>query len=289
MKKKCFLIFIMSIASVISTQNMGVIGSDTKSSTSIHKKWTTEKIFRVPESVLYDNERDIIYVANINGAPTEKDGNGFISKLDANGKVDTLKWIIGLNAPKGMGLFGDKLYVTDIDCVVEIDIEKSRITNQYTSPHAQFLNDITVHSSGIVYVSDNIANLIFCLKDGELEVWLKSNELREPNGLWAEEERLLIGINNAVLGVDYGAIKVTRFIEETDYIDGLVARGDGSYFVSDFLGVIHVVRPGRERIKIIDTKDEDVMAADIYFVIDKKLLLVPTFMDNRVVAYEIRE
>jgi hypothetical protein len=264
-------------------------GDSTESSLSAHKKWSTEKIFKVPESVLFDTERDIIYVANINGAPTAKDGNGFVSKLGTNGKIDTLKWITGLNAPKGMGVFGGRLYVTDIDRVVEIDIGKSRIANQYTSSHARFLNDITVHSSGIVYVSDNIANLIFRLKDGKLEVWLKSADLREPNGLWAEEDRLLIGINNAVLSVDYGTKKVTCFIEETDYIDGLVSRGDGSYFVSDFLGVIHVIRPDSERIKIIDTTAEDVMAADIHFVIDKNLLLVPTFTDNRVVAYEIRE
>lgn len=95
--------------------------------------------------------------------------------------------------------------------------------------------------------------------------------------------------NNVVSSVNYGTKNVTRFIEETNYIDGFVSRGDGSYLISDFLGVIHVIRPGKKRIKIIDTTVEDVMAADIDFVIEKKLLLVPTFMNNRVVAYEIRE
>lgn len=254
---------------------------------SARKEWSTKKIFKTPESVLYDKRNNIIYVSNINGSPNEKDGNGFISKLKINGEVDILKWITGLNAPKGMGLYNGKLYVTDIDRLVEIDTEKSRIVNRYTSSPAKFLNDISVHSSGAVYVSDNMANLIFRLKNGKFKVWLKSTNLKEPNGLWAEENLLLIGINNAVLSVDYRTKNVIRFIEETDYVDGLVSKVDGSYLVSDFLGVINLVRPGKKRVKIIDTTAEKVMAADIDFVIEKNLLLVPTFLDNKVVAYKI--
>ena len=110
-----------------------------------------------------------------------------------------------------------------------------------------------------------------------------------PNGLWAEEDSLLIGIINAVLRVDYKTKSVTRFIEETGFTDGLVSMQNGSYLVSDFLGAVNIVRPRKERIKIIDTTAEEVMAADIDFIIEKRLLLVPTFMENRVVAYEVRE
>ena len=68
--------------------------------------------FSTPESVLHDPEADIYLVSNINGSPLERDGNGFISRVTPDGKVETLKFIAGgvkgvtLNAPKGMAITG---------------------------------------------------------------------------------------------------------------------------------------------------------------------------------------
>jgi hypothetical protein len=45
--------------------------------------------------------------------------------------------------------------------------------------------------------------------------------------------------------------------------------------------------PGMERTLLLDTTPVKANAADIEFIISKKLLLVPTFSDNRVVAYKI--
>jgi len=37
--------------------------------------------FLAPESVLHDTAQDIYFVSNINGSPTAKDNNGFISRV----------------------------------------------------------------------------------------------------------------------------------------------------------------------------------------------------------------
>jgi len=58
----------------------------------------------MPELVLYDDMRDVIYVANINGNPSEKDGNGFISILNT---MEVLKIRNGYS--------DGKLYVSNID------------------------------------------------------------------------------------------------------------------------------------------------------------------------------
>ncbi|MCD4692290.1 MAG: hypothetical protein K8R79_05210, partial [Calditrichales bacterium] len=129
------------------------------------KKWESPQKFKTPESVCYDAKRKIIYVANINGNPTTKDNNGFISKLSLTGKIVDLKWIKELNAPKGMGVFKGKLYVSDIDQVVEIDIDKSKILKRYEADGAKFLNDISIDKSGNVYISDMVANRIYRLKN----------------------------------------------------------------------------------------------------------------------------
>src|SRR5204863_310120 len=83
--------------------------------------------FLTPESVLHDPAQDIYFVSNINGGPTTKDNNGFISRVRPDGAVENLKFIEGghggatLNAPKGLALRGDTLWVADIDMVRSFD------------------------------------------------------------------------------------------------------------------------------------------------------------------------
>src|SRR2546426_7894859 len=66
--------------------------------------------FLTPESVLHDPVQDIYFVSNINGSPTAKDNNGFISRVRPDGAVENLKFIEGghsgvtLNAPKGLAI-----------------------------------------------------------------------------------------------------------------------------------------------------------------------------------------
>ena len=61
-----------------------------------------------PESALYDKASATIYVSNVAGNAPDKDGNGFISKVAPDGKVTTLKWATGLDAPKGLAIVGDR-------------------------------------------------------------------------------------------------------------------------------------------------------------------------------------
>ncbi len=86
--------------------------------------WRTGPVLKTPESVYYDEDRDVLYVSNINGDPTGKTGDGFISKLNLDGSVKEMKWVTGLDAPKGMAVFDGKLYVSDIQNLVVINIEK---------------------------------------------------------------------------------------------------------------------------------------------------------------------
>ena len=75
------------------------------------KKWETDTILKVPESVLYDAANKILYVSNIDGTdPWGKDGKGSIGKVGLDGKIIKVDWVNGLNAPKGMGLYKGKLY-----------------------------------------------------------------------------------------------------------------------------------------------------------------------------------
>ena len=84
--------------------------------------WRTDTLFRVPESVIYDKANDVIYVSNMNHEPRKKDGNGFISRLSTDGEILDLNWVGDMSSPKGLGIFEGKLYVSDVDEVIVIDI-----------------------------------------------------------------------------------------------------------------------------------------------------------------------
>ena len=125
-----------------------------------------------PESAVYDPAKDTIYVSNVNGEPVGKDGNGFVSKLSPDGKVTELEWAKGLDAPKGMALVGDTLYVADIDTLVAIDTASGEVKQRYPAPGAKLLNDVTADSQGRVYVTDLLTNSIWRLEGGGFAAWL---------------------------------------------------------------------------------------------------------------------
>ncbi len=258
-----------------------------QNSEHVQLQWKTEKILQIPESVLYYAEEDIIFVSSIDGKPDTKDNDGFISKINLKGEIIKLNWVEGISAPKGMGIYGGKLYVSNIDELVEIDIARSKITKRYDAIDAKFLNDVAVDKSGNVYVSDMSTNKIYCLMNGRLEVWLGTDDLQRPNGLFVEKTKLLVGNSGYILSVDLKTKKTKKYIENTGSIDGLVPNGKGSYLISDWAQNVYLVHPQKEKIKILSTGSENVNAADIEYIPEKKLLLVPTFFDNSVIAYKI--
>ena len=92
--------------------------------------WETEKVFELPESVVFDQKNEVLYVSNITEHPFNKDGTGFISKVGLDGKIIELKWVKSLNAPKGLTIVNDKLFIADVDELVEVDIATSKIINE---------------------------------------------------------------------------------------------------------------------------------------------------------------
>jgi len=284
---KYFIIFSMILILLLLGACQKQETKQTNKEPKLIKLWETPKSMLTCESIYFDSERSLIYVSNINGQPLEKNEKGFISQLSPDGEVLIEKWIGGLNAPKGMGVFADKLYVTDIDQVIEIDIVKGEISTRYPAEGSQFLNDISIDKSGNVYVSDMNANKIYRISEGVIQVWLESELFESPNGLFVEGGYLLIGIAGSVLKADIQTKELSVFIQNTGGIDGIVPDGKGNYLISDWQGHVSLINPVKAKLQLLDTTPENMNAADIEFVISKKMLLVPTFFDNRVMAYTL--
>lgn len=265
------------------TQDEKIFRSD-----KLVKKWETPPVLEVPESVCFDSESRLLLVSNINGKPTDKDGNGFIAIVSLDGTVSKGPWMItGLNAPKGMGIYQRKLFVTDIDRVAEIDLESKTIVRFYEFPEAKFLNDIAIDQDGAVFISDMMSTRIYCIREGKTETWLDDEILTNPNGLFIEENQLLIGCNK-IIRVGIEDKKITVWLDNTGGIDGLEGTGDGRYLFSDWQGNVYLTGKDKKIEKILDTSTVGINAADIEFIPSMNLLLVPTFSDNRVMAYELK-
>jgi len=258
----------------------------TLSAQTLTLKWTTEPTLRVPESVLLDSKNNVLYVSSIDGTPDNKDGNGFISQVTLDGKIKNLKWATGLDAPKGMGLFNNNLYVADISRLITIDIATGKITNKLDIEGAEFLNDVTVDKAGNVYVSDSNTGKIHVVKGGKAEIYFESPEVKGVNGLLATGNGLYVvdfptGANFKLSNDK----KLTKFSSTAEGADGIVLVGNNEYLVSSWHGEVAYVNAKGEAKKLLDTRNEKLSAADIEYDPKTKTLFVPTFNANTVMAY----
>jgi sugar lactone lactonase YvrE len=147
--------------------------------------------FEKPESVFWDARSRTWFVSNFAGTENEKDGKGWISRLDADGKAVKERWVEGLNSPHGIRIDGETLYVADVDELVVIEVSKARIKARIPAPGAKFLNDVAVGPAGEVYVSDTLESSVYrCTRT--CEVFVKSEKLENPNGLFVEGNRLIV-------------------------------------------------------------------------------------------------
>jgi DNA-binding beta-propeller fold protein YncE len=238
-----------------------------------------------PESVALARDGRTLYVANVAGEGDVKDGNGFISRVSTDGKLLEREWVKGLDAPKGAIVKGDRLYVSDIDQLVEIDPRTARVVARYPVPGAKFLNDVAVAPDGTVLVADSGTARILQLKDGAVSLWSADPELRSVNGLLPEADRLLVTtMEGKFLAFDYASKAVKVLATGLGQADG-VARAQGDdYLISEWPGRLFLVSAGGSRT-LIDSREAGVYINDFIKVGD--LLIVPNWKPGTLTAYRM--
>lgn len=280
------------LATVLST-------SIASASTTLTPAWKTTTELQAPESVIYHPGSDALYVSNVNGAPDAVDGNGFISQLSDEGEIEDLYWIDGLDAPKGLAIKDDLLYVADIDELVVIDMNSRTITERYPAEQAKFLNDVAIDQQGRVYVSDMMTNRIYRLADGEFSLWMDDSQLEAPNGLLVEGNKLVVGswgeMSDGFATEVPGHLKVID-LESRDIqslgdgspvgnLDGVEADGRGNYLVTDWMkGRLLLITPTGSSETLIEFEQG---SADHTVMPEKNLVIVPMMMQNQVQAFRI--
>ncbi|GAB3537173.1 ATP/GTP-binding protein [Pontibacter brevis] len=258
--------------------------TETATTPALTKAWETDTVMTTAESTLYDKENDIIYVSNIQGHHSEKDGKGFISIMNPDGSISQLNWVSGLNAPKGMALMDGKLYVTDIDELVEINVADSTVANRYPVQGAAFLNDAATDGEK-VYFTDSETGKVHVLENGSVNTVAEG--LKGINGIAFNEAGEMFVLDGQGLRRYNMETKSAEPVNTTvTGGDGLVIIDDSTYIASRWQGEIYLVRNGKEHL-LLDTKAEESNTADIDYIEEQQLVLVPTFQKNRVVAYKL--
>src|SRR5690606_23488496 len=110
-----------------------------------------------------------------------------------------------------------------------------------------------------------------------------------PNGLISNNGKVYLASKGRLQEVSQNAKAGELLTEGIGAGDGLVVVDENSYLVSNWNGEVFYVLGTGEGMstKLLDTKDQKINSADIEYIRDQNLLLVPTFSDNRVVAYKL--
>jgi len=275
LSRPAFLIAILLNSSLLFAQH------------KLEKIWETDSVLKVPESVLFDGDNKVLYATNIDGTdPWGKDGKGSVAKVGIDGKVIAAEWVSGLNAPKGMGLYNGKLYVADLNELVVIDIAGGKIDKRIVVTGAVGLNDVSVSKTGIVYVSDSKAKKVFLVKDGISELLLDT--LKGPNGV------LMRGDDFYLLDAG-GMYKMNKDKTLTMITDGMDGGTDGienisgnDFIISCWQGVVWYVNADGSKQQLLDSRADKKNTADIGMDAKNKIIYVPTFWRNTIVAYRVK-
>ena len=221
----------------------------------------------------------------IDGDSGKADGKGGIAILGADGKIINKNWVTGLNAPKGMGVFKGKLYVADISEVVVIELKTGKIINKIPIEGTIFLNDIAIDAKGGVFVSDTRLGNVYKIEKNKATLYL--DKMTSANGLKVVGDDLYMLSGPTLVKAD-GNKKITTIAKD------LASGGDGielidakTFLVSCWVGLIYEVKMDGTVTKLIDSREEKINTADIGYNASKKILYVPTFLKNSVVAYQL--
>jgi sugar lactone lactonase YvrE len=230
--------------------------------------------FPVPESVRYDPDQDIYFVSNIVGYGSVKDGIGLIHRASAAPPMHAEIFVqsgvngVQLDAPKGMAIQGDTLWVADIDVLRGFHRRTGQPvgTIDFRPFRPTMLNDVAIGPDGTLRVTDTGIIMsekgvlrpggekIFAVGPGRtISLVAEGVNLSAPNGItWdAAGKRWIVVSFSPVSSPVYvlsGSTPSTRLATGKGKLDGVEALSDGRILYSSWSdSSIHMIVNGHDQ------------------------------------------
>ena len=262
--------------------------------------------FATPESIEYYAAEDVYLISNINGDPLTAAANGFISKIKPDGSIIKLKWIDGtrkgvvLNAPKGIAILGNHLYVTDINQVQIFELPSGKQKTSVNIKGSTFLNGITPGESDFVYVTDSGlkagkdtyapsgTDAIYKVwSNGKYQLVVKNKNMGRPNGIIADGKQLTVVTfgSGEVFRIDLKGKRHAMPKPPKGGLDGLLKLDDGRLLISSWgESALYVLNKDNTYSILADSLDAP---ADLGFDSKRQRVLIPLFKQNKLVFLQL--
>lgn len=293
--------FVFLLAFVACETSTTTTGPDNPPTDSMPEPPATPPQFASPEGIASDGQ--YIYLSNVGPElmPQAKDGDGFVLRLspDLTKSIDVEKFAdLELNAPKGMVALKKRLYISDIDRLVVVDLKKVEQIAEFDFSRlgVSFLNDVAIKDDSTLFVSATNSNQIFQvnLKTDEIEP-LETEALLGPNGLFyqSEENKLYCAEwgtgdpNGRLIAIDPPTGKIRVLHEHTGNLDGIAFLRSGNLVFSDWTSnsILELDMIGGELTTFYTgSSDTDSLngPADFWYDSATDQLYVPSMIDSKV-------
>jgi hypothetical protein len=240
--------------------------------------WVAHGEFCEPETVLPLPD-DTLLVSNVCGF--RKSGNGFLTLLDRDGQALNWRIVDGLDAPLGMALVADRIYVVDNNRLIVLRWPGYEPL-ETIDLHTTVANDVAVALDGAIYVTDTADHkVIRRLPDGTQSILTGQSRFTGANGIALDGDRLIVGGARLwSVNLQTGSVK-TIGPEWLADIDGIELEADGTLQITPVAGPLIRYRDDND-IEIL--AGDGVSSANHGYAPGLQLALIPTGFDNTVIA-----
>ena len=245
--------------------------------------WVASGEFCEPETVLPLPD-DTLLISNVCGFG--EPGNGFLTLLDSAGKVLDWRIVEGLDAPLGMALHEQRLFVIDNNRVKVFSWPEYRLL-ETIDLDTRVANDIAVAATGTIYVSDTADHKVVEVGEGGAQSVLTGQpQFQGANGLHVSGQTLYVG-GSRLWKVDLEDHSVSTIGPEwLADIDGIEVESNGTLQITPVAGpLVRYFNDGSLEI----LAGEGISSANHGYAENLGLALIPTGFDNTVVAIRVGE